>query len=408
MWLRLLRAAIRRARGGFVAMLVATSLGCALVSALLAVSWGVQNKISHELNRYGANIQVVPATGRATLPDADLVNLKNAIFWRHNIVGVTPYLYQTARFAGPSGEAGGVVAGTWFDRDLGAQEPFRTGLATTAPYLKLTGRWPKDADAAETVLGVDLARRLGARVGDRVTVAAGPASSTLTVVGLAEGGGYEDAQAMLPLAHLQRVLGAEGEVSQVLVSAVTVPLDAFGRRDPRTMTRREYDKWYCTAYVTSVAAEIQSTLKGSSARPVWSVVEAQGRVLSQLSLLIYLLVGLSLAASVLAVSTTLTSDVLRRRGDVGLLKALGGEPLRVAAVLLAETLAAALIAAVIGFGLGWLLADYIGRTVFGSPFEFQLLLLPISVGVALLVTLVGSFVPLREALRVPPAEVMAG
>ena len=72
MWLRLLRAAVRRARGGFIMMLVATALGCALVSALLAVSLGVQDKISRELNHYGANIRVLPASGHEALSEADV------------------------------------------------------------------------------------------------------------------------------------------------------------------------------------------------------------------------------------------------------------------------------------------------------------------------------------------------
>ncbi len=407
MWLRLLTAAIRRARGGFVMMLIATALGCALVSALLAVSFGIQDKISRELNHYGANVQVRSA-GASPLSETDILGLKTAIFWRHNIVGVTPYLYETAGVSGPGGKVESVVAGTWFDKDVPAQEPFRTGLATTAPYLRLQGHWPADKAVPEAVLGVDVAKRIGAHVGDTVVLTIGSTAGTVTVTGIVEGGGYEDGQVLVPLDYLQSALHAPDAVSQVLVSAVTVPLNDFGRRNPQTMTRREYDKWYCTAYVTSVAAQIEKTVRGSVARPVWRVVEAEGRVLSQLSLLIYVLVGLSLAASTLAVSTALTSDVLRRRRDIGLLKALGGQPGRVAAVVLAGSVASGLVASVVGFALGWVLADYIGRAVFGTPFDFGLVLLPISLATAALITALGAVVPLREALRVPPAEVMRG
>lgn len=388
-------------------MFVATALGCALVSALLAVSLGVQDKISRELNRYGANIQV-RSSEAGTLSEREVAGLKTKIFWRHNIVGVTPYLYETAEITGPKGATEGVMAGTWFEKEIAANEPFRTGLRTTAPYLRLEGRWPADDAVPEAVLGVGLARRIGAVVGDTVTVRVGSHTDTVTVTGTVESGGYEDGQLLLPLDRLQASLGRDDAVSQVLVSAVTVPLDDFGRRDPKSMTRREYDKWFCTAYVTSVAAEIQDTIKGSTARPVWGVAEAEGAVLSQLSLLIYVLVGLSLAASTLAVSTALTSDILRRRRDIGLLKALGGRPSRVASVLVAESIASGLFASLLGFGLGWLLADYIGRQVFGTPFDFGIALLPISLATAAVITSVGSVVPLREGLRVPAAEVMRG
>jgi putative ABC transport system permease protein len=405
MWFRLLRANIRRARGGFFMMLVATALGCALVSALLAVSLGVQEKISRELNRYGANIQVRPS-GASLLSENDVAALKTTIFWRHNIVGLSPYLYETMQVKGPAGTSRAVVAGAWFNKRVPAQEEFRTGLKTTAPYLKLRGRWPADESRAEAVLGVAVARRIGARVGDRIRLDSGEVTDTVAVVGIVEGGGYEDQQVIVPLDHLQATLGAGEGVSQVLVSAVTVPLDSFGRRNPKTMTRREFDKWYCTAYVTSVASELQQTVKGSVAGPVWAVVEAEGKVLSQLSLLIYTLVALSLVASALAVSTTFTSNILRRRRDVGLLKALGGRPWQVGSVLLAESATAGVIASLLGFALGWRLADYIGQTVFGAPFEFGIALLPISLGTALMITITGSIVPLREAMRVPAAEVM--
>lgn len=407
MWLRLLSANIRHARGGFVMMLVATALGCALVSALLAVSLGVQDKISRELNRYGANIQVRPA-GVSPLSESDVLSLKKTIFWRHNIVGISPYLYETAQVTGTSGTARAVVAGTWFDKEVPAQEPFKTGLKSTARYLNLRGRWPSDEATPEAVVGSAIAKRIGARIGSRIALKSQNMTDTVTVVGIVQGGGYEDEQVLVPLDHLQAVSGQpeNEDVSQVLVSAVTVPLDSFGRRDPKSMTRREYDKWYCTAYVTSVAAELENTVKGSVARPVWAVVEAEGQVLSQLSLLIYTLVALSLLASILAVSTTFTSNVLRRRRDVGLLKALGGRPWRVASVLLAESGAAGAIASVLGFLLGWALANYIGETVFGTAFEFSLALLPISLATAVVITSIGSIVPLREALRVPAAEVM--
>ena len=81
---------------------------------------------------------------------------------------------------------------------------------------------------------------------------------------------------------------------------------------------------------------------------------------------------------------------------------------RIHTKLLAESATAGLLAAVLGFGLGWLLADYIGQVVFGTPFEFSLALLPISLGTAVVITAAGSIVPLREALRVPAAEVMGG
>lgn len=406
MWFRLLKASFRRGRSGLVLTLVSTTLGVALVAALVAVSAGISEKISAELNRYGANILVKPA-GSALLSETDVAGLKSSIFWRHNITGVSPYLYSTGRVSTPSGaSAPSAIAGVWFDRPMPGGENFRAGMRGASPYLSVKGRWPHDGTAAEALIGRDLATYLRVKPGDTVTLAVGARPATATVTGIVTGGGYEDGQVFVPLGFMQRATGQAGKVSQVLVSAVTVPLDAFGRRDPKTMTRREYDKWYCTAYVTSVSTQVQQTMKGSVATPVWKVVEAQGKVLGQLSVLIYSLVALSLAAASLAVATTMTSDVLRRRRDVGLLKALGGPPSRVVSVFVVEAAFAALVAGALGCALGWALASYLGEAVFGTPFQFGIALLPISLASAVLITGIGAIVPLRNALAVPPAEVM--
>ena len=81
-------------------------LAAGLVSALLAVSIDIGDKMAKELKSYGANILIEPASN-AALPDElshnadlssqdfldekELPNIKD-IFWRNNIVGFAPLL----------------------------------------------------------------------------------------------------------------------------------------------------------------------------------------------------------------------------------------------------------------------------------------------------------------------------
>lgn len=86
-------------------------LASSLISALLAVSIDIGDKMSRELKSYGANILIEPA-GQAALPalfsessnplsgqdfldEAELPNIKD-IFWRNNIVGFAPMLGSEA------------------------------------------------------------------------------------------------------------------------------------------------------------------------------------------------------------------------------------------------------------------------------------------------------------------------
>ncbi len=90
-------------------------LASSLISALLAVSIDIGDKMSRELKSYGANILIEPA-GQAALPalfsessnplsgqdfldEAELPNIKD-IFWRNNIVGFAPMLGGEASVEG--------------------------------------------------------------------------------------------------------------------------------------------------------------------------------------------------------------------------------------------------------------------------------------------------------------------
>ncbi len=63
------------------------------------------------------------------------------------------------------------------------------------------------------------------------------------------------------------------------------------------MTKREYEKWFCTPYITSVARQLEQSAPGSRARPVWSMAEAEARVLSRLNVLMLLLAVLTRATA---------------------------------------------------------------------------------------------------------------
>ncbi len=405
MWWRILKGLLYRRKGSFILILISATLGSALVASLTSVTLGISSKISQELRKYGANILVEEKEGKY-LKEEDIYRLKTQIFWRYNIVSISPFLYSLATVSGEKGDAQVVVAGTWFNKRFPTQEKFFSGIKQTNPYLKVSGKFPQDGEYPEAIVGKEVAKKVGAFPGEKILLKVGKKKAYVKVVGVMESGGYEDSQIYAPLDFWQKFLSLPEKVSRVLVSAITVPLDDFGRRDPKTMTRREYDKWYCTPYVTSVSKQIEEAMENSQAKPIWRVAEAEGKVLRQLSFLIYLLVLFSLISASLAVSTTLMSNVLRRRKEIGLLKALGGKPSKVAQIFLVEAIFLGILAGILGFFGGHLLSSFLGRNIFGSPFEFRFYLLFLSLLSSLLITFFGSYFPLRQALQIPAGEVM--
>ncbi len=413
MILRLLRGALRLHPARLALVVLSTAMGSGIAAGLGSVALQAEDRIARELRSFGANVVVEPVAasapggapaGAATLAEADLARVLT-IFWRHNVVGVAPSLTAPATVSGPSGAERALVAGVWFDRSLpraDGGEPLAAGVAPLFPFWRVEGRWPREGEAA-AVVGRAVAQRLGIRVGGVLSIDAGGGPRPHEVAGLLATGGFEEEQILVELSTAQALLGRPGRISRALVSAVTVPLDGFGRRDPGGMTEVEFEKWFCTPYVTSVAHQVEEAIPGSRARPVWSLAEAEARVLSRLGVLMAILAGLSLGAAALAVASTFAARVMGRRTEIALLRASGASATQIVLLLGTEVLSLGLLGGVLGAGLAAVLVRALGAAVFGAPLDPDATLAPLAVAGALLVAAAGAVWPLRRALSLDPA-----
>jgi putative ABC transport system permease protein len=192
----------------------------------------------------------------------------------------------------------------------------------------------------------------------------------------------------------------------VLVSALTVPMDAFGRRDPRTMSKADYEKWYCTAYVTAVAKNIEEVMRGSRAKPVWQIASAEGALLSRFNLLMVLLTFMALAASATSVSACTMASMVRRNAEIGLMKAMGADRLQISLILLGEVFLVSLTGGCGGYLLGSRLAGMVSTSVFGAPLGSPAWLFSAALVSSFTVALLGSLAPLRRALMIEPVRAL--
>ena len=427
MFWKMLRGALIRRRGKLALIAAAVALGSSLATALLNVMFDAGDKINRELKTYGANLTMAPR-GAALLgeiyrredmgsqpgpsdkyiQEADLVKIK-MIFWAYNIVDFTPYLETPVR-VGPR-EAS--LAGVWFDRrlELPTEEEVRTGLNRLKPWWEITGRPGADDDPFGALMGRDLAESLGLRVGDPLAVDCAGRRTEFTVRGVFNSGGPDDGRIFAPLKTVQELTGRPGLVDRVEISALTTPENELARRaaqDPSSLSRQEWDTWYCTAYISAIAYQLEEILPGVRVRPILQVAEAEGLILTKTQLLMTLLTLLTLACSALAVSNLVTATVMERGAELGLLKSLGAADSAVALLVLAEIAAAAALGWAAGCGLGLGLAQIIGRTVFGAATQFKALVPPLTALLALAVTLLGSLPALGALLRLRPADILHG
>jgi len=399
----------------------AVALGIGVTTAAATLSLSVGDRVAHELRSFGANISVTPAADSlsiavggvdyrpagagAFLPESSLPELRK-IFWRNNIMGFAPFLYAPATVEGRPV----VVIGSWFDHALQVQrgEVFHTGLEKLHPGWSVEGSWPQDG-SQQCLVGIGLASALGVKPGaDLVFQSKQSADSTmaLRVSGILATGGEEDDEVLAPLAAVQGFTGLPGKVRRVEVSALTKPEDEFGRSDVTKLNAADYERWYCTPYVSSIAYQIQQAIPGSEAKPVYRVAATEGSIIKNIGLLMTLLAVAALVTAALAMASLMFAIILERRAEIGLFKSLGATNGRVASIFLLEAFGVGLAGGLVGYGLGSWMATRLSLAVFGAPTSIEWVVLPTVLALALLVTLAGSAVPLTRGLKLSPVAVL--
>jgi len=433
MFLRIVKDSFARQPRRKLLTAVALALATAVATATLSVALDVGDRLAAEFRSLGANLLVTPqadalpleiggvdyrpAESGAYLPEADLGKLKT-IFWRNNIIGFAPSLDVPVELgtAGasasnqPSAVANAVLIGTWYRHDVTVPKgggTFATGIASTSPWWRVEGRWFDD-HAAESVVGAALARRAEISIGQTLEVHAGDRAVQLRVVGIAATGGQEDDAVLAPLAVAQQLADRPGEYRRLLVSALTKPEDAFSQRNPNSMTPVEFESWYCSPYISSISRQVEEQLPGVEVRPIRQIAEGEGRILTRVSALMWLVTLAALLAAALAVAATAGTTVLERASEIGLMKALGAPRIMVGAFFLGEQWLLALLGGATGYAVGLGLAHLVGQRIFGVSPEIRPILLPIVLGVAAVVATLGSLAPLSRVMRLDPAPVLRG
>lgn len=400
-------------------------LAAGLVSALLAVSIDIGDKMAREMKSYGANILIEPA-GQAALPslfgeknnplagqdfldEAELPNIKD-IFWRNNIIGFAPLLSGEITVQGKNIS----ILGTFFEQkvDVPDEENYQTGQKIISPYWKVTGQWPDETGAkSQALIGQQLAQQTGWKVGDNISVKGPKGVLEITITGILASGGDEEQQLVLPLAQAQILLGLKGKVQAIRVSALTVPENELSRKarvDLESLDAEEYDLWYCTAYVSSIAHQLEEAISGSAVRPIWQVAASEGIVIEKIQLLLAVVTLAALLASAMGIASLMTSNIMERTKEIGLMKALGARQWQIMILFYLEAAISGVIGGLLGCIAGWGLAKAIGLMLFGAPLSFAWVVVPSVLVLSVLIALLGTWFPARRIAHLYPVEVLYG
>ena len=423
MFWTMVKGALIRQRGRFFLIALTVALGVSLAAAMLNVMFDVGDKVNQELKAFGANITVAPKNAsllndvygvgsdsghKEYLNEEDLGKIKT-IFWTNNIVAFTPMLNGTVSVNGQNVN----LTGTWFNyhMTLPTGDAFNTGVEEMKSWWQIDGDWPKD-NTDQVLVGQKLAESLQVKTGDTLSYRrADGTQGQFVIAGIVSGGGNEDNAILASLPVVQQALNLKGKVSEIEVSAITTPENDLARKaaaNPERLSQAEREIWYCTAYVSSIAFQIEEVVNNSSARPVRQIAESEGKILDKTQLLMLLITVLSLISAALGVSNLVSANVMERSREIGLMKALGAKNYEVILMILTETLIAGIAGGIVGYFIGMGFAQVIGYTVFGSAIANNIIVVPIVGALMVAVILLGSVPAIRTLLSLQPASVLHG
>ena len=423
MFWAMVKGALIRQRGRFFLIALTVALGVSLAAAMLNVMFDVGDKVNQELKAFGANITVAPKNAsllndvygvgsdsghKEYLNEEDLGKIKT-IFWTNNIVAFTPMLNGTVSVNGQNMN----LTGTWFNyhMTLPTGDVFDTGVEEMKSWWQIDGDWPKD-NTDQVLVGQKLAESLQVKTGDILSYRrADGTQGQFVIAGIVSGGGNEDNAILASLPVVQQALNLKGKVSEIEVSAITTPENDLARKaaaNPERLSQAEREIWYCTAYVSSIAFQIEEVVNNSSARPVRQIAESEGKILDKTQLLMLLITVLSLISAALGVSNLVSANVMERSREIGLMKALGAKNYEVILMILTETLIAGIAGGIVGYFIGMGFAQVIGYTVFGSAIANNIIVVPIVGSLMVAVILLGSVPAIRTLLSLQPASVLHG
>lgn len=426
MFLRMVLGAVFRQKSKMFMIAFTVALGVSLSTAMLNTMLGVGDKVNQELKTYGANINVVPKDAsllgdlygigeeadaeRSYLDESKLGNIKT-IFWAFNIVDYTPYFNTTVQVNGNAENTR--LVGTWVKHhmDLPTGESVDTGMQHLKSWWEMNGEWLDETDSDGVMVGSIYALRNNLSVGDKLEIKSNQLTKTMVVRGIFSSGSDEDQYIYCLLPVAQAFAGKENVVSSIEVSALTTPDNELARKaaqNPLSLTVKEWEVWYCTAYVSSICYQIQEVIPDSVAKPIRQVAESEGDILNKTTLLMVLITVLSLLGSALGISNLVTAAVMERRTEIGLEKAVGASNGRIIGTILTEIMLTGVIGGVAGYFVGLMLTQLIGFGVFGSAIPPAAMVIPIVALLIFFVTLLGSIPAIRYLLHLNPTEVLHG
>ncbi len=379
MRLRLLWGAIRFRPAKFLSVLGALIVGATLASAFLSLFLDLPGKMTQEFRTLGPNLIVSPLSEESTFPE----EIDAGIAAEFPDLSRLPWLYAIGKAGTSQVILGGTAAP--FVPAVHPTWQIETG-GTPASWTELLPAGPAFPEPAPWLIaGGKAAEHFGWKTGESVRVEYAGRAMTFVVRGTLRTGRSEDSQLIVPLAALQSLTGKRDQLSLIQIAATGD-----------------------SSRIEAIHQKLAGALPAADVRPLRPVVESEATVVMKVRNLMMGLTGIVLALVLLSVMTTISGMVLDSSSEIGVMKALGAREGTITRQLMTETTLLALAAALIGHGVGFVLARMAAVRIFGSALDLRADVLGAVVGITLSVALLATLLPARWIRRLDPAVILRG
>jgi len=369
----------RKARAAFVlaGLLIAVSTAVALISLVQAMNHDIQ----HKLEKYGANILIIPRTENLSLTYGGL-SLGGVSFEMQEIREADLRKVGSIKNAANIAAVGPMVLGVV---EISNQRVLLAGVDFHAvrvlkPWWTVEGAAP---GGDGVILGSEAARILGLTPGAGLDVG----QRRLQVSGiLTPTGSQDDHLVFTRLSTAQSILGKEGRVSMAEVAAL------------------------CNACpIEDMVHQISAVIPGAKVMAIQQVVQGRLETLGHFRKFSYGVSGILVLVGALVVLVTMMGSVRERTGEIGIFRAMGFRRSHVVRIVLLEAVILSALAGIFGYLAGFVATRVAFPFLVGSSgaaVAFDPLLAAGALALALSMGLVSSAYPALLAARIDPNEAL--
>lgn len=371
-YLKMIMTSLARRRARMLTALLAIAMGATILSGLVTIYYDIPRQMGKEFRSYGANMLVIPTNPDKKITNDQLDEIKSLIP-SGKLVGQAPYIYINAKI----NEQPYMLAGT----DL-------KGAKENSPYWLIDGSWPEKS--REVLIGNEVSKALELKEGDKIIIntpkvhGEGSIDTNFVVSGVVTTGGKEEDLIFMSIDDISQL------VKDKNFDVVEYSIEA---------EQNELSK---------IVSNISQKDASLTPQMVKRVTASQDIVLKKLQALVFIVTIIVLFIMMICVSTTMMAVVTERRKEIGLKKALGATNSSVIVDFLGEGAFLGVFGGLLGVVLGYIFANRVSISVFARKVSFLPLLVPMTIIVCVIITIVASLIPVSKTVDIDPALVLRG